>query len=116
MRHTSETCTNQVCCRNCFCSGHVKKNCTGKPPDLSVWVPKVPSPGFRKRDRKEDFLSSPVSPVSRGQTTSEKPPSSASPPPQSPPIRPASHTQASSSSGPAPTPQPPMAVYAIDPH
>ena len=85
MRHTSETCTNPIRCRNCFRSGHIKKDCTGHAPDLSLWVPKVPSPSFGNHERKKSYSASLASSVSQDQTTPEqKTPDPATPPPPSP--------------------------------
>lgn len=97
MRHKTETCTNKIRCRNCFRSGHIKKNSTGQPPVLSIWVPKVPSPGFGTRATVEPSPASSVSPPQKPQSSSPAQPlqsQSPSPPPQ----------QSS-----------PMAVYALDP-
>ena len=71
MRHKSETCINPVRCRNCFRSGHIKKDCTGHAPDTSLWVPKVPSPGFGNRTHKEINVASLAFSISQDQTTPE---------------------------------------------
>ena len=74
MGHQTMTCTNRIRCRNCFRSGHIKRDCTGQPPNSSFWVPKVLSKGFGARAKKDSL---PTSSVSPNQTP---------PPPQKTPI------------------------------
>ena len=102
MGHMSDTCTNRIRCRLCFRSGHVKKDCPGINAGSTVWVPKVPSPGFEPRalteplpDASGSLPSPPTSTTSPQNQSAQKP--------QSPPPSPAA----------ADTPS--MAVYELDP-
>ena len=102
MGHMSDTCTNRICYRLCFRSGHVKKDCPGINAGSTIWVPKVPSLGFEPcalteplPDASGSLPSPPTSTPSPQNQSAEKP--------QSPPPSPAT------------TDTPSMAVYEHDP-
>ena len=104
MGHMSDTCTNRIRCRLCFRSGHVKKDYPSINAGSTVWVPKVPSPGFEPRALTEPLpdasgsLPSPSTSTSPSQNQSAQKPQSTPPPP------------------PTAADSPPMAVYEHDPH